>query len=373
MFAFALIPPARLRVALSLLVFAAAIFRSEVALLLATTGLYLLLTHQTTIPRLVRPFLISFAVAIAVSVPSTRTSGRSPSGRSSGLLLQRRPRLLVQLGRVPWHYYFSSALPRLLVNPLTFLVLIPLALSHPATSRPAAGLVVPPLLFVAIYSLQPHKEARFVFYAVPPLTAAAAQGANLIFARRSKSPLYALASAALVLSVLASLAASTGMLLLSSLNYPGGDALRQLHALVASDRSGGGASVTSVHTDVLSCMTGTEDKAVLADPAFWSRFDYVLAEDPASVRGGQWETVGVVQGYAGVEILRPGSKARSGDGGDEEEGEGNVLGRGLVVQRVRDLVRRLTGGWWVGPRMEPRIRILKRTKDAGAGARIVSQ
>ncbi|GKT75901.1 Alg9-like mannosyltransferase [Colletotrichum tofieldiae] len=409
--------PARLRVALSLLVFAAAIFRSEVALLLATTGLYLLLTHQTTIPRLVRPFLISFAVAIAVSVPLDSYFWQKPLWPELwGFYYNAVLGSSSNWGVSPWHYYFSSALPRLLVNPLTFLVLIPLALSHPATSRPAAGLVVPPLLFVAIYSLQPHKEARFVFYAVPPLTAAAAQGANLIFARRSKSPLYALASAALVLSVLASLAASTGMLLLSSLNYPGGDALRQLHALVASDRSGGGASVTSVHTDVLSCMTGvtlfnqnlaglpknpharaletalhdgasppttpsdpiltfdkTEDKAVLADPAFWSRFDYVLAEDPASVRGGQWETVGVVQGYAGVEILRPGSKARSGDGGDEEEGEGNVLGRGLVVQRVRDLVRRLTGGWWVGPRMEPRIRILKRSKDAGAGARIVSQ
>ncbi|GJC80209.1 Dol-P-Man:Man(7)GlcNAc(2)-PP-Dol alpha-1,6-mannosyltransferase [Colletotrichum liriopes] len=366
--------PARLRVALSLLVFAAAIFRSEVALLLATTGLYLLLTHQTTIPRLVRPFLISFAVAIAVSVPLDSYFWQKPLWPELwGFYYNAVLGSSSNWGVSPWHYYFSSALPRLLVNPLTFLVLIPLALSHPATSRPAAGLVVPPLLFVAIYSLQPHKEARFVFYAVPPLTAAAAQGANLIFARRSKSPLHALASAALVLSVLASLAASTGMLLLSSLNYPGGDALRQLHALVASDRSGSGASVTSVHTDVLSCMTGTEDKAVLADPAFWSRFDYVLAEDPASVRGGQWETVGVVQGYAGVEILRPGSKARSGDGGDEEEGEGNVLGRGLVVQRVRDWVRRLTGGWWVGPRMEPRIRILKRTKDAGAGARIVSQ
>ncbi|EFQ26557.1 Alg9-like mannosyltransferase [Colletotrichum graminicola] len=406
---------ARLRVAISLLVFAAAIFRSEVAVLLATTGLYLLATHQTTILHLVRPFLISFAVAVAVSVPLDSYFWQKPLWPELwGFYYNAILGSSSNWGVSPWHYYFSSALPRLLVNPLAFL-LVPLALFHPATSRTAAGLVVPPLLFVAIYSLQPHKEARFIFYAVPPLTAAAAQGANLIFARRSKSPLYALASAALVLSVLASLAASTGMLLLSSLNYPGGDALRQLHALVVSDSSGSGGAVTSVHTDVLSCMTGvtlfnqnlvglpknpharalesalhdgtsastmtsspiltfdkTEDKAVLADPAFWSRFDYVLAEDPASVRGGQWETVGIVQGYAGVEILRPGSKSPS-DGGDEEEGEPRVLGRGLVVKRVRGLVRGLTGGWWVGPRMEPRIRILKRTKDAGAGVRVVSQ
>ncbi|KAK2005084.1 Alg9-like mannosyltransferase [Colletotrichum falcatum] len=407
--------PARLRVAISLLVFAAAIFRSEVAVLLATTGLYLLATRQTTILRLVRPFLISFVVAVTVSVPLDSYFWQKALWPELwGFYYNAVLGSSSNWGVSPWHYYFSSALPRLLVNPLNFL-LVPLALFHPATFRTAAGIVVPPLLFVAIYSLQPHKEARFIFYAVPPLTAAAAQGANLVFARRSKSPLYALTSVTLVLSVLASFAASTGMLLLSSLNYPGGDALRQLHALVASDPSGSGGAVTSVHTDVLSCMTGvtlfnqnlvglpknpharalesalhdgssastapsspiftfdkTEDKVVLADPAFWSRFDYVLAEDPASVRGGQWETVGIVQGYAGVEILRPGSKSPS-DGGDEEEGERRVLGRGLVVKRVRDLVRGLTGGWWVGPRMESRIRILKRTKDAGAGVRIVSQ
>lgn len=409
----------RQRVAVSLLVFAAAIFRSEVALLLATTGLYLLVTGQSTIPRLVRPFLISFAVALAVSVPLDSYFWQKPLWPELwGFYYNAVLGSSSNWGVSPWHFYFTSALPRLLVNPLAIVLLIPLALAHPATSRVARGLVIPPLLFVGIYSLQPHKEARFVFYAVPPLTAAAAQGADHVFARRAKSPLHALASLALVLSVLGAFAASTAMLLLSSLNYPGGDALRQLRALVGTGPSRGlspaSASVTAVHTDVLSCMTGvtlfgqnpsgqpksphsralenslngdpttaaavpvltfdkTEDEGVLADPGFWSRFDYVLAENPASVKGGQWETVGVVQGYAGIEVLKPG--ARTGDEGDEEEGE-KVLGRGLLVKKVRDRVRRLTGGWWLGPRMEPRIRILKRTKGAaaaGPGARIMSQ
>ncbi|KAF9879779.1 Alg9-like mannosyltransferase [Colletotrichum karsti] len=418
----------RQRVAISLFVFAAAIFRSEVALLLATTGLYLLLTSQTTIPRLVRPFLISFTVALVVSVPLDSYFWQKPLWPELwGFYYNAVLGSSSNWGVSPWHFYFTSALPRLLVNPLTIVLLIPLALTQPATSRAARGLVVPSLLFVAIYSLQPHKEARFIFYAVPPLTAAAAQGANHIFARRAKSPFYALASVALVFSVLGAFAASTGMLLLSSLNYPGGDALRQLHALVGvgsgsglGSASGHGnhlspasSSVTAVHTDVLSCMTGvtlfgqnpsgqpknphsralenslggadaaiaaaavpvlafdkTEDKAVLADPGFWSRFDYVLAEDPATVKGGRWETVGVVQGYAGIEVLKPG--VQTGD--EKEEGE-KVLGRGLLVKKARDLVSRYTGSWWVGPRMEPRIRILKKVKDVGASssARIVSQ
>ncbi|KAH0422692.1 Alg9-like mannosyltransferase [Colletotrichum camelliae] len=406
----------RQRVAVSLLVFAAAIFRSEVALLLATTGLYLLLTSQTTIPRLIRPFAVSFTVALAVSVPLDSYFWQKPLWPELwGFYYNAVLGSSSNWGVSPWHFYFTSALPRLLVNPLIFVLLMPVALTQPGTSNVARGLVLPSLLFVTIYSIQPHKEARFIFYAVPPLTAAAALGANYIFARRTKSLVFALASSALCLSILAAFAASTGMLLLSSLNYPGGDALRQLHALVGSGPSPGkspaSSSVTAVHTDVLSCMTGvtlfgqnpaglpknphsralenslnsdattaaavpvltfdkTEDKTVLADPAFWSRFDYVLAEDPASVKGGQWETVGVVQGYAGIEILKPGAVVAGEE--DTEEGE-KVLGRGLWVKKIRKKVRLLTGGWWAGPRMEPRIRILKRVKDAGSGARIVSQ
>ncbi|KAJ3948269.1 alpha-1,6- mannosyltransferase [Colletotrichum fioriniae] len=387
----------RLRVALSLLVFAAAIFRSEVALLLATTGLHLLLTRQLTIPQLVRPFLIAFVVALAVSVPLDSYFWQKPLWPELwGFYYNAVLGSSSNWGVSPWHYYFSSALPRLLVNPLTFTLLIPLALAQPGTRtrKPAS-------------SSTPSR----------PLTAAAAQGANFIFTRRAKSALYALGSLLLALSVLAALAASTGMLLLSSLNYPGGDALRQLHALVAA--SPASSSVTTVHTDVLSCMTGvtlftqnrvglpknphsraletalqqdssyssstpgtdpilafdkTEDKSILSDSGFWSRFDYVLAEDTASVKGGQWETMGVVQGYAGIEVLRPGSGSATSSGeGDEEAGESKILGRGLVVKRLRDFVRSVTGGWWVGPRMEPRIRIMKRAKDiGGASARIVS-
>uniref|UniRef100_L2G410 Mannosyltransferase n=1 Tax=Colletotrichum fructicola (strain Nara gc5) TaxID=1213859 RepID=L2G410_COLFN len=374
-----------------------AICRSEVALLLATTGLYLLLTSQTTIPRLIRPFAVSFTVALVVSVPLDSYFWQKPLWPELwGFYYNAVLGSSSNWGVSPWHFYFTSALPRLLVNPLTFILLIPVALTQPGTSNVARGLVIPSLLFVAIYSIQPHKEARFIFYAVPPLTAAAAS-AQTTSSPHPRRVRRLDGHAAHLLPQLPPAAAP----------------LRQLHALVGSGPSPGkspaSSSVTAVHTDVLSCMTGvtlfgqnpaglpknphsralenslnsdattaaavpvmtfdkTEDKSVLADPAFWSRFDYVLAEDPASVKGGQWETVGVVQGYAGIEILKPGAVVEQ----DTEEGE-KVLGRGLWVKRIRDKVRSLTGGWWAGPRMEPRIRILKRVKDAGSGARIVSQ
>jgi alpha-1,6-mannosyltransferase len=39
------------------------------------------------------------------------------------------------------------------------------------------------------------------------------------------------------------------------------------------------------------------------------------------------------------------------------------LSRFGIYNLVRDVVRSITGGYWVGPKMEPKIRILKRIKD----------
>ncbi|QGI75713.1 hypothetical protein CEK25_000619 [Fusarium fujikuroi] len=329
---------ARQKQAIALLVIAAAIFRSEVAVLLSTTGLYLLFTGR------------------------------------------------IEWGVSPWHYYFTSALPKLLLNP-SVPALAVYALLQPGTSRATQTLLIPNLLFVAIYSAQPHKEARFIFYVVPSLTAAAALGANFVSSRASKSIIYRGVSAAIALSVLVSFAGSTVMLLFSSLNYPGGDALQQLSYITRDDPT----PVIDVHADVLSCMTGltlfgqnpsgcpiafpispnpdfaapvlvfdkTEKGDQLYWPRFWERFDYALAENPRKVLGG-WQVIGVVAGYDGVEILKPGSPAAGDESEEGTIGGDKILGLGANVAAVRNLVRGYTGGWWVGPRMSPRIRILRR-------------
>ncbi|KAK3335400.1 Alg9-like mannosyltransferase family-domain-containing protein [Cercophora scortea] len=391
----------RQRLAIGTLVFAAVVFRSEIALLLATTVLHLLILPATSLEKVIPPFAISFLAALAVSVPLDSYFWQKPLWPELwGFYFNAVLGSSSAWGVSPFHYYFTSALPRLLLNPLTYTVLIPLSLRHPALAAPARRLLIPSLLFVAIYSLQPHKEARFIFYVVPPLTAAAALGANLVFNRRAKNALSALLALALVASVALSFAASTGMLLLSSLNYPGGEALAFLRETVRS--SAASDALVPAHADVLACMTGvtlfgtvvgsavpsfgmfkgglvgkrqttgaehggvslvldkTEDEALLAQPDFWRRFDYVLAEDTAKVKGGAWETIGVVKGYAGVEVQL------SGKGGDEEEDASQppVVGKGAAVARWKRRVRALTGGRWVGPRMAPRIYILKRIKDA---------
>jgi alpha-1,6-mannosyltransferase len=383
------------------------VFRAEIALLLATSGLYLVLIPRVSPTRLIFPFMVSFIIALGISIPIDSYFWQKPLWPELwGFYFNAILGSSSEWGVSPWYYYFTSALPRLLLNPLSFLILIPISLSQPATARSALQLVVPSLLFTAIYSIQPHKEARFIFYVVPPLTAAAAQGANYIFSRRNKSLLFALASLILVLSIIASFLASTAMLLLSSLNYPGGEAMAFLRETAQLQHGSSPNAVVSVHADVLTCMTGltlfgaaassklpsfyppspnadgaekgdigligrrgehiegmalsvdkTEDPAMLRDPSFWTRFDYVLAEEtPPS---GAWEVVAVVHGYSGVEILRPGQAAA---GTADPEGSGRIFGRGAIVRRIRDQIRRITGGWWVGPKMEPRIRVLRRVK-----------
>lgn len=323
--------------------------------------------------------------------------------------------------------------------------------------RPAANrLVIPSLLFVAIYSLQPHKEARFIFYVVPPLTAACALSANLIFNRAfNKKKVYtpfgpasisegfgsSTLALGLIVSILFSFALSTGMLFISSLNYPGGEALSFLRDTVlqsegissitsqststssssSSSSSSRPAVVIPAHADVLSCMTGvtlfgtatgstipnhrgstsrsgsvvrsntndknslenlggaaisstdavvslaldkTEDESTLLRPDFWTRFDYALAEDPSKVRrGGKWDIIGVVKGFGGVEIINNGEGSRQEEERDTNGAVVPVVGRGAVVERLKQIVMTLTGGRWVGPRMVPKVYILKRVKE----------
>lgn len=381
---------ARQRVAIALLVFATVIFRAELAILLGSVGLHLLLTRRTTLGNLVVPCVVSSVVALLVSVPIDSYFWQKPLWPELwGFYYNVVQGSSSDWGVSPWHYYFTSAIPRVILNPVALVALIPLSLYSPATSRAARYLLVPSLLFVAIYSLQPHKETRFVFYVSPPLTAAAALGASTLTTRVSKSSTARISTLFLILSILATAIASSAMLVLSSLNYPGGDALSHLQETILPSELAERSPYRNVaiHADVLTCMTGltlfgtnpgglpqgtrvsgtlidfdkTEDPQSLEDWRFWSRFEYVLHE-AGELPPGKWDTLAVVEGLSGLEVLRPGDKDGYGARAKFESGE--IVGKGKEVEFVRELVRKVTGGWWVGPRMVPRIQILRRVKQA---------
>lgn len=76
---------------------------------------------------------------------------------------------------LPIWWYFLSALPRAMLLPLLFTML---GLYH---DRRTLILAFPAVTYVAIYSLLPHKELRFIFYAIPLLNAVASTGYAQMF------------------------------------------------------------------------------------------------------------------------------------------------------------------------------------------------
>ncbi|KUJ23983.1 glycosyltransferase family 22 protein [Mollisia scopiformis] len=426
-----------------LFVLAGVIFRAEIAALLASQLFYLLVQGRISLQTIISTGIVSAIIALVLSVPIDSYFWQTPIWPElAGFYYNAVQGKSADWGTSPFTYYFSSLLPKLILNPLILLLLIPMGFALPAIKSPSRDLVIPSILFVAVYSLQPHKEARFIIYIVPALTAAASLSASYIWNRRSKTILYRLGSLLVIASIAGSFIASMGMLFISSLNYPGGDALAQFHDIVKHtkfDTAPNELTHTNVHMDVLSCMTGvtrflqlppntelngkllnitydkTEDEKTVLEPAFWDQFDYAMMEEPGKAIG-KWEIVSTVFAYAGIEFLRPGDGSsfsenlervyaannltKTDEQGNEEvlEGkdveeavekseEGKVvwdeekerekreindlktrllmeeIGRFGTFKLVRDMVRVVTGGWWVGPRMEPRIRILKRIED----------
>jgi hypothetical protein len=91
-------------------------------------------------------------------------------------------------GTEPWHWYFSNALPRALLVSLPFIVMaiemmirrLLCTRATTTTTRTAVEtqlitmMLVPAVIFVALYSWLPHKELRFLFPSLPLFNASAA-------------------------------------------------------------------------------------------------------------------------------------------------------------------------------------------------------
>lgn len=386
------------RLSLVLLTMAGVIFRSELAVLVATQTLFLLITRQA---RFFQDAVYAGLLGLVVGLFATVFTDSLFWDR---LLWPELDAFLFNVvsghssewGTDPWYFYFLNALPRLLLNPLTYLIALPVALRQPATRQPAIPLLVPSLAFVVLYSVIPHKEWRFIIYVIPSLTTAASLGAGYLWTHRSRSLFARIASQFLVLSTLASFLLSNLVLLpASAANYPGAHALNLLHrhhnqAAAGADSQPDGASV---YLGNLACQTGitrflqqpatlgwhydkTEDEATKSLGIFWDKFDYILVEasaDPEykdsdetqlrdALPDSLWETAETVNGFAGISVLRPGSPA---DGAAERKLLSMIGGHRAVklYEQVRDSVRKVVlRGWWVELKMRPKLKVLKRVR-----------
>jgi alpha-1,6-mannosyltransferase len=385
------------RLTLCLLTIAGIVFRSELALLVATTTVYLFVTRRISITSVIIPAgLGGLVIGLLCTVPIDSFFWQSfplwPEWIA--FYFNTIQGHSADWGVSPWYFYFVDALPRLMINPLTYLICIPVALLNPATRSGSLDLLIPLLSFVGLYSLLPHKEWRFIIYVIPGLTAVAAVGASWIWTRRTKSIVYGVISLALVGSVFVSFLASTAILAISSMNYPGGDAISFLHQRIHHDQTGH----YQAYFDNLACQTGvtrflenhdgpqtvrdtlevlnfansptwtyskTEDTDLLLDPLFWSKFDYALAERPEKVIGS-WSVIGVIYGFSGVRILKPGQESGGNHvehldiGGWEEEMSKEWTTKiAIFWKSLEGMLRRsVLRGWWAEVKMEPKIKIL---------------
>ncbi|CAI7581041.1 unnamed protein product [Penicillium crustosum] len=387
--------------ALALLTTAGVVFRSELALLVGTQTLFLLATRRINLTHTIIAGLIGLTTGLTLTVYLDSTFWQTfplwpefEAFRFNVLAGQSS-----EWGTEPWQFYFLNSLPRLLFNPLSYLLAIPVALRQPATRSQALALLIPALSFVALYSFQPHKEWRFIVYIIPSLTAVAALGAAYLWTHRSRSLFARLATHALVISTLVVFCLSNFVLLpASAANYPGGQAIDAMHfqhsILHETDLDSGKINAPiNVYLGNLACQTGvtrflqqspssgwvydkTEDKDIKSTSGFWDRFEYVVVEadyeaefmdaDETSLRRAlptsDWERMLVVDSFAGISVLRPGIPA---SGTAERRVIGAVAGDRAVdlFERLREYVRKtVLRGWWVEIKMRPRVQVLKRVR-----------
>ncbi|CBQ67742.1 related to ALG12-alpha-1,6-mannosyltransferase [Sporisorium reilianum SRZ2] len=155
-------------------------------------------------------------------------------------------------GVSPWHAYVTSLIPKLLAFTAPLVVIGSLKLlkgRSTAVEARASFLLLTAVTHITVLSMLGHKEWRFAFYIVPALNVVAAIGADVL--ARSWSGKAVLAA---LFTLQVGLSWFTGHL--SSINYPGGEALAILHQQLQSDPNATARGPTIVHIDVLPAMTG---------------------------------------------------------------------------------------------------------------------
>ena len=225
--------------------FAILIFRGELALLLGLILLMELLVGRISLKRLIMTGLLSLLLwpPLTLIIDSyfwRRTTWPEAEVMFYNVYLNKSG----DWGVMPPLWYFYSALPRAL---LSSLLLLPLA---PLLDRRSLLLLLPTISFVAIYSILPHKELRFIIYSIPLLNTAAAMAAAGLWRKRNASLLHQLLGVGLLGHLLLNFVLSLSLARVSSLNYPGGEAIKTLHSLKAS------TTPVNVHLDVFTCQTG---------------------------------------------------------------------------------------------------------------------
>ena len=394
----------RTKLAFYLLTLTAVVFRAEIALVLICHVCYLLLALRIQSPsKFLLGVVIPAALAGGILGLVLTVSVDTFFWRSPTLLWPELAAFLANVfpkdgegasawGTSPWHWYITSALPRLLFHPAASTLLV-FGFSQKPSAEAMKYLINPNVAYILLYSFLAHKETRFLFPVVPPLTAATAIAAAYISNRRAKSVSFSVATWALILSTLAMFFISHLVVLpLSAANYPGAEALHHLHSLAHNTRP-----TINVHLDNLSTQTGItrfmykpvpskplitfpgsgdgvmpriqsgasawnydkeENVTALLDPTFWERFDFAIMELPAQAVGS-WEVVGTINSLGSPKLL----STRSSRPGKPSTCSAIALIYGRTIAKTWCEVERIAKKsmpLWIDWPLEAKLHILKR-------------
>ncbi|KAF0293320.1 putative Dol-P-Man:Man(7)GlcNAc(2)-PP-Dol alpha-1,6-mannosyltransferase [Amphibalanus amphitrite] len=219
------------------------LFRAELTMLLGILLLMELVTGRLPLLRCLKVCILAGLALLLLSFTVDSLFWRRPVWPEGEVLwfnvvLNKS----AEWGTLPALWYWYSALPRALGASLA---LVPVGLALDRRARLLAG---PALAFVALYSLLPHKELRFIIYVVPLLNVAAARACHAIWEGRLKSAWRSYLATAMCCHLLANVALTALLAAVARHNYPGGAALGRLQHLEPD--------AAYVHIDVYSAQTG---------------------------------------------------------------------------------------------------------------------
>ncbi|KAI3410241.1 uncharacterized protein J3R85_018880 [Psidium guajava] len=232
---------------LNCLVFATLVFRCDILLLLCPIGIELLLTGSISLLKSCKWCIPMALLCVGITTCLDSFMWRKlmwPEFKVfwfNSVLNQSS-----KWGTYPFHWYFTSALPR------TLLAAYPLSLLGVLLDRRMLFYVLPVYSFVLLYSKLPHKELRFIIASVPIFNLSAAVAASRIYNNRKKR-LWNLLYFIMVGSIIVSLGCTVITFLASYENYPSGYALKYLHT---SSQPMENMKEQWIHIDSFSAMSG---------------------------------------------------------------------------------------------------------------------
>lgn len=301
--------------AIGLCAFTTVVFRLELGAMCAGLSLFSIIYKQASVTRVIKYGLIGaiFGSALTVFADSYFWQ-RWTFPEMDAFVFNIVNGQSSKWGTKPFVAYFTGFLPMMFMPPTVLLLNY---LGFKIAPKPLKVIALASFFHVFVLSFQPHKEWRFIIYAIPPITLLGSHSASYLFENMDPGLGRAtITRILLLLSPVVSLSISAAFLYISSMNYPGGQALMSFNDYILLHD----IKNVTVHIDVPACMTGvtlfgelndqygitydkTEDVQELT--SMWPSFDYLILSQgdssalPTSNNNTKWELIHTTKAFAG--------------------------------------------------------------------------